>query len=83
MNCYLIYFPGGSHSLESNFGPHHYELEKDQLWAVATDANTCADVSKLAGIGARAPGVVIRIGEYYGHYDAALWQKLVSWRGDG
>ena len=31
-------------------------MEKNQLWAVATNANTCADVSNLAGIGAGAPG---------------------------
>ena len=83
MNCYLVYLPGGSDSLEFIFGPHHYELGENRLWAVATDANTCADVSTLVGIGAGTPGVVIRIGEYYGRYDTALWQKLAAWRGDG
>ena len=83
MNCYLVYLPGGSNSLKSIFGPHYYELEKDQLWAVGTDENTCVDVSKRVGIGAGVSGVVIRIGEYYGHYDTALWQKLAAWRGDG
>ena len=77
MNCYLVYLSGGSASLEKF--PHHYELEKDRLWAIASDANTCADVSNLVGIGGGAPGVVVRIGEYYGHYDTALWQKLAAW----
>ena len=80
MNCYLVYLPRGSDSLEFIFEPHHYQLEENRLWAVATEANTSADVCKLIGIGDGTPGVVTRIGEYYGHYDAALWQKLIAWR---
>ena len=84
MNCYLVYIPGGSDDLKQKLGTHHYyELEGDRLWAVATKENTCADVSNLVGIGASKPGVVIRLGEYYGHYDTALWQKLVAWREEG
>ena len=79
MNCYLVYLPGGSDSLESIFDPHCYTLEENRLWAVATKEQTCADVSKLIGIGAKMSGVVVRIGEYYGHYDVALWQKLDAW----
>ena len=83
MNRYLIYLPGGSDSLEFVFDPHVFELEPNRLWAVGTEASTCADVCKLAGIGDGTPGVVVRIGEYYGHYDTALWQKLTAWKGAG
>ena len=79
MHCYLVYIPGGSDTVEFVFAPHHYELEENRLWAVAAEARTCAEVSALAGIGEGTSGVVTRIGEYYGHYDTALWQKLDAW----
>ena len=81
MQRFLVYMPEGSDALEFVFHRHFYEIEKNKLWVVAAaGAQTSADVCKALGIGSGKTGVVIRIDEYFGHYDTALWQKLEAWR---
>ncbi len=42
---------------------------------------TSSDVSDSLGFEPdQRSGVVFKIGEYYGCYDEALWQKLEAWK---
>ncbi len=71
-------------NLEEKFGPHVFQLgegdEASHLWIVATPMATSSDVSDQLGFEpAKMSGVVLKVGEYYGCYDEALWQKLESW----
>ena len=77
MQNYLVFMPGGKSKVESLY-PHHYELAEG-LWAIGSVDISSADVCERLGIGPNAWGMVSRLGEYYGHHDGALWQKLEAW----
>lgn len=62
--------------------PDHYELG-ESVFVIASADKTCSDVSgklKLNNPPTDRSGVVVKINEYYGLYDAALWQKIESWK---
>lgn len=81
MNRFLVYMPDGNSSVEENFPDHYYALEEN-LWVIATKLNTCADVyTKLAAENSKR-SVIVKVDEFYGFYDRALWDKLNVWIND-
>ena len=67
--------------LNRHFGESVYELEGTQAWVVASEMATSADVSNRLGFEpGQRNGVVLKVGEYYGCYNEALWQKLETWK---
>lgn len=64
------------------------EIVPGVAWAVAGEDLTSADVCAALGIAGgsnpqKLPGVVFRLGEFYGRWDAALWQRLDAWQSRG
>jgi len=59
--------------------PEHYTIQEGSFWAIKADEATCADVCKKLGIVDGINGLVFHIGDYYGRFDVALWQKLDTW----
>ena len=81
MKSFLVCMPNGRMEIESHFGGNNIELIPDQLWAVAGPPRaTAADVTALLDGGGGNRVFVVAIGEYYGLWDPALWQKLSAWR---
>lgn len=67
--------------LENQFQDQHvYELRNLSAWMIGTHLLTCADVSAAVGLSENRGGFVVKVGEYYGFYDTALWQKIDAWR---
>lgn len=55
------------------------------VWIVSCSLSTCGDLSRALGMeyGTGAPirtGVVVKVSEYHGLFNTALWQKLDEWR---
>ncbi len=60
-----------------------YPLREENAWVVATAMATSADVSNSLDFHAKEggkSGIVVKIDQYYGCYDKALWQKLDAWK---
>ena len=81
MPRYMIFMPNGTQAVEDNF-PLRHTITDHTLWAVGSDLLTCADVAQRLFMGVDGNyGVVVKIDEYYGAYDRALWDKLQAWGG--
>ena len=84
MNCFIAILPPDSSYELNNVAesfPMHHEVLSDRVWAVAGHQTTCAEVCKELGIGEKGvPGVVIKMDEYYGFFDRALWDHINNWR---
>ena len=55
----------------------------DNVWAISDELGNAVDVSERLGIGegyGGHTGVVLRLDNYYGHFNGALWQKVNAWR---
>ncbi len=86
MHCFLVVIPPGStvqaSAVNDKFRNHH-EVIPDRVWAVAGPQSTCVEVGEALGIGRRgtsdATGVVVKIGEYNGFFERALWEKINAW----
>ena len=78
MNAYLVFMPEGDSQVREVFGENHYRLASG-LWVGASDISTSVDVCDRLGIEQGHSMVVVPIGEYYGRFDRALWQRLDSW----
>ena len=77
MARYLVFVPNAPGVVEHSF-PERYRLDEG-MWAVRSSLATCSEVHEHLALGPDRAGVVIKITEYYGHYDRALWEKLESW----
>ncbi len=77
MQRYLVFMPNHPEVPKSRF-PHHHELGPG-LCAVGSELLTCSDVHEHLGLGTGRAGVVVKITEFYGHFDGALWQRLGAW----
>ena len=57
-----------------------YKL-RDGVWAIASTQSTCYDVVRQLGMtdSKENDGVVLRVGEFYGLFNPALWDKLAAW----
>ena len=53
-------------------------------WVAVASTTTSAEISARVGLGNDATkqkrGMVVRVGEYYGYHDGALWQKIDAWK---
>lgn len=87
MHCFLVTFPNdstvGSHAIDTHFAGHNQRLSL-QTWMVAGPQQTAADVCEVLGIGdaadGKSSGFVVKIQEYYGFMDAAVWQRMDTWK---
>ena len=59
----------------------------EKTWVIASDIfSTSADISNLLFLekekddGPLRTGVIIRIREYHGYFNPALWQKIEAWK---
>ena len=79
---------GVADAIAAKYPSEYQEIVPGVAWAVAGEDLTTADVCAALGIaGGSNPqnlsGVVFRLGEFYGRWDPALWQRLDVWRGRG
>ena len=76
---------GLADAIASEYPAAHQEIVPGVAWAVAGEDLTSADVCQSLGIAgggdARNSGLVFRLGEYYGRWDPALWQRFDVWLG--
>lgn len=83
MKRYVVVVPpsGVDSTMLAERFPNHYEVVSDTVWVVAGERDTCADVCELLGIGPGGgkTGVVVRMDDYYGFFDRALWEKANEW----
>lgn len=82
MNCYLVAGTNVSAAdLSERFGQYVYPVNA-LAWVVATDSATTSDVAEAIGMNDQAQrgGIVVRVGDYYGYFDKALWEKIEAWR---
>ena len=85
MNSFIVILPDthGRPSVPETFPDFHYEIIVDAVWAVGATETTCSDVCKKLGIVEEERSiVVIKADDFYGYFDKALWEKLISWRDD-
>ena len=85
MNSYLIVLPPRSpvtREAVTRAFPDKYEAVADAVWAVASEKRTCADVCDEIGIDGTSgnTGMVVKIDQYYGVFDRALWDNIEEWR---
>jgi len=60
---------------------HRYEIAPGAAWAVAGPELTTTEVCSRLGIGLPDNfGVVVKVDQYYGTFDGALWQKIEAWK---
>ena len=81
MKRYVVISPDTDSGSVSEKFPDNYELLEGQVWVVAAQQSTCADVCEALGIGKEQGmrGVVTTMEDYYGFYDRALWEKASAW----
>ena len=77
MNCYLVVADLKQESVRQAF-PEQFPVT-DSAWVVAGRESTCAEVCEKLGISPE-PGMVCKIGDYYGYHDRALWDKIKAWQ---
>ncbi len=80
--CYLIAATDITDAeVRSAFGARMMGV-RDGVWVVATAFPTCADVAERLGMNTNIgrSGIVVRIGEYFGFYNRALWDKIEAWK---
>ena len=66
--------------LQQVFGEHLYPLYPG-AWAAGSGMTTSSEISSTLGFEpGQKNGIVLKVGEYYGCYNEALWQKLEAWR---
>ena len=78
MNIYLIVGTATEDSHVRSIFSDCYSV-RSGVWAVATELETCAEVSSAMGFDKNNTGIAFRLSEYYGVYDKALWQLIEAW----
>ena len=87
MNRFVVVLPPDSNitakSVSGHF-PNNHPVIPDRVWVVAGQQRTCADVCEALGIGEteESDGLVVKIHEYYGFTDKALWERLGEWKSE-
>ena len=82
MNCYLIAATNISdQEISAAFGAK-VMVVGEGTWVVASMDQTCADVAERLGMNSRRgkSGIVVRVGEYFGFYNRALWDRIEAWK---
>ena len=81
MICYIVVATGlTAEDLSPHFS-HVYHIQTGS-WVVASRMQTCTDVAGVLGMNSQGgtTGIVVKLGDYYGFYDKALWEKIEAWR---
>ncbi len=85
MNCYLIVSQITPDEIKSAFSEHMQVMPN--VWVVAGRQSTCAEVCEVLGIAPPSDhtpsgntGLVLALGQYYGYFDRALWEKVEAWQ---
>ncbi len=80
MNSYIIYKLGGRELVAEKF-PDAFVLEENTLWVVGSKLpNSSTVTGYLTAEGEETKKtVVVRVADYYGFFDLALWQKMQFW----
>ena len=80
MYCFLVVSVDINQELIDKEFPLNYRV-KDGIWAVAAErftvSNTVSD--RLGFDPGKFNGIVIRVQDYYGCYNPALWTTLSTW----
>ena len=89
MYCYIVICRPGSglgDKIKGIYPNRSYAIVDDIVWAIGAHETTCVDVCEtleiqpsMEGLLSSASGVVVKVHEYYGAYDPALWQRLSQW----
>lgn len=86
MNVYVIVAPSEkvAENIEREY-PDRFPIVPESVWAVADSRGTSFEVCERVGIGtSRWPddgvGVVLKLDQFYGTFDNALWQKIDVWQ---
>ena len=81
MICYIVAATGLTADDLSTHFPHVYNVQAGS-WVVASPMQTCTDVAGALGMNSErgTTGIVVKVGDYYGFYDKALWEKIEAWR---
>ena len=69
-------------AIAREYSNYHHKLF-DDVWAIADKEADSVDVSQRLGIGENSGGgvgVIVRLDNYYGHFNGALWQKVNTWK---
>ena len=82
MNCYLVVSPNVEDSEIAAAFPNGWMPVMGGAWVVASNDPICADVAERLGMNAERSksGVVVRVGEYFGYYNRALWDRIEAWK---
>ena len=78
MATFAIFMPGGKDLVEQQF-PDAFALEEGSLWIVGSRLPNSSSVKEQL-VKADGPSIVVlRVADYYGYYNQALWQRIQVW----
>ena len=83
MHCYVVISEQLDDAEVQRSFPDVYPLREGNAWMVASAMTTSADVSNSLNFEPKEggkSGIVVKVDQYYGCYDKALWQKLDAWK---
>ena len=84
MNCFAVILSKpdeNSMSKITKIFSENYQVS-NSIWFVYGNYGTCADVCEALGIKkAGESGIVLKVTDYYGLFDGALWAKIADWQG--
>lgn len=84
MNCFAVILSQPNENSMSKITkvfPDYYQAS-DSIWFVYGNYGTSADVCTALGINKDGEsGIVLKVTDYYGLYDGALWAKIADWQG--
>ena len=69
-------------AITTKYPVRHHTIAPESAWAIGTQEEASADVCSTLGINTGdqfISAVVVKVDQYYGVYDPALWQKMRSW----
>lgn len=82
MNCFVVISPGGLFAAKvADLFPENHSIVADTAWVVAGSQRTCSEVYEALQVEQEGLEiVVVKMDDYYGLFDRALWEKVNDWR---
>ena len=80
MNCFLVITEDISQEQINREYPTNYKV-KDGIWAVAAGRLTTSNMvsDKFEFQPEKNNGIVVKVADYFGCYNPALWSSLSTW----
>ena len=80
MNCFFVVSDNISQEQIDKEYPLNYQVKKD-IWAVAAERLTTSNMvsNKLGFLPGNKNGIVLKVTDYYGCHNPALWSSLSTW----